>query len=409
MHKFLLFSVLLAGLFVAAKVTMDGSSTDTFLDSTALSTTPPTDIAKPEILSSDQAPTITTKAKNAWVNDIASQIEALIVAGQYDAAVALINEVYAQASTENLESFKQLVFKHAFALRHDNELVSSIALLEAYAKSFDDADAWAHLGKVSAAAKDWDTTVNAYLKSSAQEHQPLAYEESLRALVRASSYLRAKLEKQNDQLGILSLYQLLYDHHPNYPRFQLELAQSYLRLSEPAKAIPLLELLQYDPELGSIAVEKLAKINSSSIARGDNNQTKDESNEDAVVAIPLKRLGNSFILTLELNSSGHEMLLDTGASITALSKELIQNLGLRATGQTVRLNTANGKRTARLYKVDKVKLGPFQINNLVIAEIEFGENRAIQGLVGTDLLNLLSTQYGYVIDDRQNSLIFEPR
>jgi len=402
MYKFLLLAILIVVLIIAVLLGFERSTSSARLETGTQST----EFANSHQINTNGTAEIARQTKDSWRDSIASQIDKFIAAKQFNRAVELINEVYQQASADDLEHFKQMVFRRGFELRQENELVSSIALFEAYAQSFNDAEAWVHLGNVAATAKDWDKTVTAYLKSSAQEYQPIAYEDSLQALIRASSHLRATLEKQDDQLGILALYQRLYDHHPNYPRFQLELAQSYLRLGKQGKARPLLELLQYDPELGPIAAQKLAKLNEPVLDQSSDNETQSNSDANTEVTIPLKRLGNSFILDLEVNSSGHAMLLDTGASITSLSSQLIRSLGLKPSGKTIWLNTANGRLNARLFRANKVELGPFQARNVLLAEIEFGRGSSIQGLVGTDLLNLFGNQHGYIIDDQKNALIF---
>ena len=405
MYKFLLLAILVAGLAYTAIVIVDRSDSLNLPESRS----PSAESVGTQKELADTEPGYGSNEAQAWVDNVGSQIDKLIIAGQYQQAIGLINDNYAQASVEDLESFKQRVFDHGQALRNEDKLGSAIALFESYAQNFDDADAWSHLGSLAAAGKDWEKAVDALLKSSAQEYQPLAYQESLRALVRASSYLRARLEQQNDQLGILNLYKRLYDQHPNYPRFQLELAQSYLRLGETDMARPLLELLRSDLELGSLASEKLLKLNASESNTEGRRATGSRPTDTTAIAVPLNKMGSSFILGVDLNSRRYELLLDTGASITSLSTELIRKLGLQTTGQTVSLNTANGRRTAQLYRVNTIKLGPFQIDNLIVAEIEFGGNQRIQGLVGTDLLNLLSDQYGYVIDAQKSALIFTPK
>jgi len=46
---------------------------------------------------------------------------------------------------------------------------------------------------------------------------------------------------------------------------------------------------------------------------------------------------------------------------------------------------------------------------MVIAEIEFSSNSPFQGLLGTDLLNQLDTNYSYIIDNQKNALIFRAK
>ena len=103
------------------------------------------------------------------------------------------------------------------------------------------------------------------------------------------------------------------------------------------------------------------------------------------------------------------LLLDTGASITALSAEAIQDLGLRPNGTIITLNTANGRTQSRLFRTDRLRLGRLQLNDMVVAEIDLSGSRGIAGLLGTDVLNQLNEQFSYPIDDENNALIFRRR
>ena len=343
----------------------------------------------------------------SWSDETAIELDSMLKQGRLISAIQFIDTVYQQATADDLERFKSIVFIHGLRLRSEEKLDSSIQLFGEYAKRFDDTDAWIHLGNVAAAAKQWEVTVKAYLKSSINEHDPLAYQDSLRALVGAASQLRSELEKQGDQLGILDLYKRLYEHHPNFARFQLELAQSYLRLKDLVNAKPLLQSLRFDPEFGSIAEQKFNLILEREKEQLSPAPIENDSNSDIV--IPLVRAGNSFLLDLQINSQDERLLLDTGASITSLSRSLIDQYNLPATGQSIRLNTANGTRISPLFTVQEMRIGPLRLRNLLVAEITLSKNSIVQGLAGTDLLNQISTQHDYIIDNQKSALIFKQK
>jgi len=244
------------------------------------------------------------------------------------------------------------------------------------------------------------------LRSSALEHRPELFESKLQALIRASNYVRAALEAQGDQIGIRDLYQRLYDQHPNHPRLQLELAQSHLRLGDIGSARPFLENLQYDLEFGTLAQQKLTALDARSTEEPDTPLQPAAPPKRSELVVPLLRSGNSFLVDVSINARPVRMLLDTGASITALSQDAIRRLNLQATDRYIRLTTANGVRRSQLYQARRVKLGRLTVDNLVVAEIDMERNAPIQGLLGTDLLNQLDNRYSYLIDNQQNALIF---
>jgi clan AA aspartic protease (TIGR02281 family) len=353
-----------------------------------------------------------TQSDLNWVDETSRQIESLLKAGQLQRAITTINDVYSQANSQQLTHFRSIVLATAKQLSA-NSKQSARDLLLAYAEAFDDVDAWRQLGSVSGELGDWDTAVTALLASSAQEYDPQAYEASLRALLRAASYARATLEQRGDQLSILALYRRLYDSHPSYARFQLELAQAHLRLNDYQSASSYLDPLVYDAELGAIAQQLLANINSS-LARQEKTLTpiepvRQSDSRTSDIRIPLLRTGNSLLVDVAINSSSIRLLLDTGASITSLSSDTIRRLGLTPTGRSISLSTANGLTQSQLYSADRLNLGPLRLNNLLVAEVDFGRAGQVQGLLGTDVLKHVSREYSYLIDDQKNALIFRKK
>ena len=127
------------------------------------------------------------------------------------------------------------------------------------------------------------------------------------------------------------------------------------------------------------------------------------------IRIPLLRAGNSLLVDVAINSSSIRLLLDTGASITSLSSDTIRHLRLTPTGRSISLSTANGLTQSQLYSADRLNLGPLRLNNLLVAEVDFGRAGQVQGLLGTDVLKHVSREYSYLIDDQKNALIFRKK
>ena len=273
-----------------------------------------------------------------------------------------------------------------------------------YTDSYDDSDALYLLAKAARMTKQWKLALDAMMKYNTQEYRPEKIESMLSEMVFVANQIRASLESQRDQIGIRNMYHRLYEQHPNYPRFQLELAQSYLRLNQAESALPLLENLKFDDEYGAIAKQNLNKIEQQ-LASEIEKPNNPESVSYAEVVVPLIKSGNSFFAKTKINSRTATLLLDTGASITALSKDTIRRLKLAPSGQQIRLNTANGVTNSRLYVVNNITLGSFKVNNLLVAEIEMAGSEPFQGLLGTDLLNKLDPRYNYLIDNQRNALI----
>ena len=339
-------------------------------------------------------------------NVLLGELEELIESGNYFQAVALVNARYSQLSTTQLQQVNNYFLSHANLLSDER----AIDLLLTYNDEFNDLDVWTELSKLHIKTKQWTNAIESLLSAVAIEYRPEKIAILHNNLVLAASHVSNNLESRNDELGINQLYQNLNESLPENTRFQLELANSHLRLNNIEQARYLLEPLQYDIELGEIASITLTKLNENlqtSPKEIISEPTPARSRNEIVV--PLQRAGNSFFVNTEINRRKINLLLDTGASITSLSSSLIQQLNLKPDGRTIRLSTANGIRNAKLYRADQIKLGRLSIKNLVVAEIEFSSNSPIQGLLGTDLLNQLDNNYSYIIDNQKNALIFQAK
>jgi len=329
-----------------------------------------------------------------------------LAAGHFQIAGDYINEHYSEFSSNELENLKGLFLRGS--ARSDGQ----IDRLRIAAKVFDDLESWDALAYTAVELKEWQTGFRALMRASELENSSPALELKLENLVKVASHLRASLEQRDDQLGVRDLYQQAYDLHPNYPRLQLELAYAHLQVNEFDKAERLLSALQYDLELGEIAQQTLAQALKANAATEEPEQlapapTTPSNRHDIVVA--LVRAGNSFFIDTAINNRQTRLLLDTGASITALSSDLIERLNLSPTGQVIKLSTANGTRQARLFRTEKLTLGRIQLTGLVVAEIGLGPNSGFEGLLGTDALNQIDSNYSYLIDNKENALIFRRR
>jgi len=331
--------------------------------------------------------------------DRIEQVKYWLENNQIQTAHRYVNDHYSELSRAELERIK------TFFLTGEPSLTQ---LVEA-SKIFDELDVWEAVTNAALRQRDWDTSYTALMRASELENSSTKLEEKLETLIKVASHLRAELEGRGDELGIKELYQNAYELHPTYPRFQLELAYAHIRIGEDGAARQLLTQLQYEPELGEIAKQALDRIDSSEPQIEENNPTIPSQITRNDIVVPLVRSGNSFFVNTSVNNRNARLLLDTGASITALSSKLIKRLNLQPTGQTIKLSTANGERHARLFHTDKLKLGRIQLNGLVVAEINLERAQHFEGLLGTDALNQPNSDYTYLIDNEENALIFRRR
>ena len=336
----------------------------------------------------------------------------LIKSGEYLSAVHAINDNHSYLSQAELDLLKSELI--SFALQTQSNAHAK-RVLSAISQAYDDINVWKYLANAAASDSDWEMAFNAYFRASKLENDSTNLQNLLTKLVISSGHLRRNFESTNDLISVKNMYQSLADTHPNFQRFHYELALSSVKIGETEHAKQLLQNLIYDPELGEVSKQALAVIASNDIQPEES--AADQANPDADenrqrnndVVVPLISVGSSFIVNTNIDRKPVPLLLDTGASITSLSSSIIERLGLQPTGQTIRLSTANGVTSSRVYRVKQLRLGSLVLRNMQIAEIDLNNNRNFQGLLGTDALNQLKPQYSYLIDNQKRALIFRER
>jgi predicted aspartyl protease len=310
-------------------------------------------------------------------------------------------------SRKQLNRLKQDFLNSAARASKDNKENSLIAA----SRVFDELDIWKALASAAETSANWQLAFDAQLRASELENDSVELEALLINMLKSSGYLRADYEKNSDQLSIKIMYQRLVDLHPHFSLFQLELAHAHTQLNNYPIAENIYTSLRYDPEFGEIAQSALARIKDSEATQSSvaSIQRSSETGHPKDIVVPLIAVGNSFLIDASIERQGSRLLLDTGASITALSSELIRRLNLEPTGKSIQLSTANGLTIAKLYKVNSLSLGRLTLQNMIIAEIDLGQRNGFDGLLGTDALNKFKSRYNYVIDNQSKTLIFRPR
>jgi len=292
-----------------------------------------------------QLATNTTSSKNEF--DAFKQAKNLLSKGQTQTALSLINQYQIALSSQQLDELKAVFFRYISTLKSLEKFNLAERDLIIFSQYFDELVVWDELVKISASLNKPEQEFHALTRAAALESQPDILQTKI------------SLNSQNDQLGIRMLYQDLLNQHPSSTRFAYELALAQLNIGDNKAAKQLLLPLQYDLEFGGLVASHLAKIDDLKRQQTTPEVIKKNKAEFAAsdLVVPLSRRGNSFLVDTSINGRRVNMLLDTGASITSLSSQQIQRLGLAPTGRSIRLSTANGERNAALYRAEKIRLG----------------------------------------------------
>ena len=132
----------------------------------------------------------------------------------------------------------------------------------------------------------------------------------------------------------------------------------------------------------------------------------DEIKRREAVIIPIREGAASIAASVVLNgSSRHEFLVDTGATLTAISQQMATDLGYRLGPQLrwVRVRTANGVVEAPIVVLNSVSIEGFTVDNL--EAIALPHTSPELGLLGLNFLN----HFKYTVDNKRRELRLERR
>jgi len=205
------------------------------------------------------------------------------------------------------------------------------------------------------------------------------------SLIRSAS----RMFQDNNQLdGLVSLYQILIDAEPHEAKWRFELASVMQKTGQYDEALNLLSYILYDAEYGNKATKLTAELNA-------------QLDPQIPANIPLVQSGSQFLVDAVINNAvSLRLLIDTGASITSIDRNVLDRLGL-LNGPTTegRLQTANGLVATRLVNLHSLGVGGFTVQNVQAATIQsLGGN--LDGLLGMDFLS----QFKFSIDQEDRVL-----
>lgn len=205
---------------------------------------------------------------------------------------------------------------------------------------------------------------------------------------------------------------------PDERRYLILLAEAYAQqLNAVLMENALAGLNSDDPAIESIRNILARKLDSdddpdgNDIAQNDNfNNTQ---NDPAVTRIQLDRLGNQYTVDTGIDGRPVRLMIDTGASTTAITARAWGRLSQRIASQFIgifKVNTAAGFIEAPMFKVKSFTLGSLSFDDvsiMVIPSRMMGDDprSSPQGLLG---MNILSN-YNFQIDQQSAELLLSPR
>jgi len=115
--------------------------------------------------------------------------------------------------------------------------------------------------------------------------------------------------------------------------------------------------------------------------------------------------GASVIVPVTFNGAlTANLVLDTGATVTVVSRRIASNLALRTLGAS-KVGTVGGVITVPLARLGSLKVGEAEVHDLVVSIHDFSADPRIEGLLGLDFLK----HFHVSLDARRRLLILGPR
>ena len=133
-----------------------------------------------------------------------------------------------------------------------------------------------------------------------------------------------------------------------------------------------------------------------------------KTSEGGAMTIPIQLHGNSMLVPVSFtngsSSTTANLVVDTGAGQTVLSKRVARDLGLLAVDTQARLGIGGAVRVD-VGVVESVKVGGAELKNLPISIHDFSPDPRIEGLLGFDFLG----RFQMSVDSAKQVMVLTPK
>ena len=136
-------------------------------------------------------------------------------------------------------------------------------------------------------------------------------------------------------------------------------------------------------------------------------ETEQETGEEVMTIVRYFSVDGHILVPVVFNGFLEaRVLVDTGAGITVLSKELAEKLELEESGKSITLKTMATDIQAQLATLSSIQVGNLTQNYLRVAIIElpFGDESKFDGILGMDFMN----NYKIHIDNENDRILLSP-
>jgi len=344
---------------------------------------PPLSVQAPPA-SPEEAATAAVPVRPAHGDDM----ELLLQRNEFGAVLERYESLQQQADEAASGHARAQILAYARQLIAERHFSLAELLLQGFLVSdYRDADARDLLAEVYQGRQEFLAAIDQLYEARGYAWRPAMLEHLTGRIRSVVAELTRSLQNNDDEEALLALYQHLTQLEPDHAPWFMGLAEAQLALGDMEAAQRSLLLVSQDPEVGVRAQAKLAELDLA-LAESQDAELQDAASD--VVGIPLHRNGNHyFVDAVPANGRSIRLLIDTGATLTVLTPEVLEQHHIRYqdTGRTGIFNTANGQVRAPVYKLDYLSVGGWQVHHLEIGVLDLGGRAEVDGLLGMNFLS----------------------
>ncbi|MEA1880553.1 MAG: retropepsin-like aspartic protease [Campylobacterota bacterium] len=199
----------------------------------------------------------------------------------------------------------------------------------------------------------------------------------------SKKYIDRLMDREEFGLLIAFLEEMIaYDDAQSFYSFKL--AQVFMGLDKTEEASVLLHTLQYDDTYEQNAKKLLETI-----------EKNEEESYD--YSIPLEKRGAHYVVTVILDGTSFNLLLDTGATYIFIDEDKASML--EVIRDDLVLQTAGNDINAKLSKASSMRVGDLELSNIKVTVAPF-KREGVDGLLGMNFLK----KFNFYIDQDKHTL-----
>ena len=204
----------------------------------------------------------------------------------------------------------------------------------------------------------------------------------------------AALKSNSDWTSLIKLLEHLLWYQPSNQLYAMEVASAYFQLGQYQQSIFRLESLINDAYYGKRAQALLDKIDHLNLAKA---------------SFPLVKQSAHYLIEGQLDNHQITLLIDTGASISVLSKWFFEQKSSQLDAEFIRhaaIDTAGGRVEAPIYRFEYFEIGEYRVRDIEFVVMALSKNDgSSQGLLGMNFLK----HFAFNLNQDEQYLMLQPR